>query len=127
MGLTSYFLSGVTSLASNLASPGALMLQQLGGCCLAAGDALEAKEAFAQSRLILESLGMWKTSQGAVLAKQMAACACSLGDAGEEFELLEEAQSVLKECGRLRSAEGVAVLLDLGSALLDGRQERVEA
>lgn len=99
------------------------MLQQLGSCYLAAGEPHEAHQEFAESRLILETLGMWKTAQGAALAKQMAACECRLGEAQKELKLLEEAKSVLEDCGRLRSAEGVAVLLDLGSALLDGRQE----
>ncbi|CAK9068670.1 Tartrate-resistant acid phosphatase type 5 (TR-AP) (Tartrate-resistant acid ATPase) (TrATPase) (Type 5 acid phosphatase) (Uteroferrin) (UF) [Durusdinium trenchii] len=102
---------------------GAQVLQQLSFCYLASGDSARALEELEVSRTILEKLGMLRTAQGALLAKRRAQCYCKLKDSTRELQSLREGKVFMEECGQLRSEEGVGILLDLGSALLDARQD----
>jgi len=102
---------------------GATIEQNLGICYFMAGDFQRALEYCEESRVVLERTGMLKSAQGANLAKRTAQVHCKLGDAAKELDLLHEARDIMEACGQLRSPEGAAVLLDLGSALLDARQD----
>lgn len=111
-------------LEGHLATPyGATLMQNLGRCCWLAGDDQRALQHLEESRAVLERTGVLKSAQGANLAQFTAKVHCRLGDPTKELELLYDAKEFSEACGRLRSREGAAILLDLGSALLDARED----
>eukprot|EP00931_Biecheleriopsis_adriatica_P094399 TRINITY_DN68054_c0_g1_i1.p1 TRINITY_DN68054_c0_g1~~TRINITY_DN68054_c0_g1_i1.p1 ORF type:complete len:609 (-),score=114.28 TRINITY_DN68054_c0_g1_i1:304-2085(-) len=99
---------------------GAQILQQLGTCLRLNGDQA-ATEELERSKSILSKTGCLKTPQAVVLLKELARCKSLAGNAEDELALLREARSIAEDCGCLGGKMGVAVLLDLGSALLDAR------
>eukprot|EP00439_Symbiodinium_sp_Y106_P057183 s4352_g8.t1 len=102
---------------------GAYVLQQLGQCHFMLGDIQAAIVEFDESKAILEKTSSLKTPQGASVLQRAGRCFCKLGDAQRELELLREARKLLEDAEQLHSKSGVLVLLDLGSALLDARED----
>ncbi|CAE7325852.1 unnamed protein product [Symbiodinium necroappetens] len=102
---------------------GAHVLQQLGLCHFMLGDIQAAIVEFDESKAILEKTSSLQTPQGASVLQRAARCFCKLGDAQRELELLWEARKLLEDAEQLHSKSGVLVLLDLGSALLDARED----